>query len=103
LSSRRAAIYPRDRASLAFATVNAVWSDEHDNAAPSMVAFLQLRKISPPMRHRRFASARSFATRVKKRPVSTTAGTGKEAGGKPATGRLCQAGLRDEASVRHLA
>src|SRR3981081_1426651 len=29
--------------------------------------------------------------------------TGKVAGGKPATGRLCQAGLREKASVRHLA
>jgi hypothetical protein len=29
--------------------------------------------------------------------------TGKIAGGKPATGRLCQAGLREKASVRHLA
>ena len=29
-----------------------------------------------------------------KKPASTTADTGKVAGGKPATGRLCQAGLR---------
>src|SRR5207248_3873932 len=33
------------------------------------------------------------AGRVKK-PASTIADTGKVAGGKPATGRLCQAGLR---------
>ena len=31
------------------------------------------------------------------------ADTGKVADGKPATGRLCQAGLREKASVRHLA
>ena len=40
---------------------------------------------------------------VQKKPVSTTADTGKGAGGKPATGRLCQAGLGDETSVRRLA
>jgi hypothetical protein len=40
---------------------------------------------------------------VQKKPVSTTADTGKGASGKPATGRLCQAGLEDEASVRRLA
>jgi len=36
-------------------------------------------------------------------PASMIADTGKVADGKPATGRLCQAGLREKASVRHLA
>ena len=39
----------------------------------------------------------------KKMPASMIADTGKVADGKPATGRLCQAGLREKASVRHLA
>jgi hypothetical protein len=51
-----------------------------------------------------FALRHSIAIRVpKKTPASMITDTGKVAGGKPATGRLCQAGLREKASVRHLA
>src|ERR1700737_1219855 len=46
----------------------------------------------------------SIAIRVpKKTPAAMITDTGKVAGVKPATGRLCQAGLREKASVRHLA
>ena len=35
----------------------------------------------------------------RKKPASTSADTGKVAGGKPATGRLCQAGLQNTRRV----
>src|SRR6516225_8471878 len=45
-----------------------------------------------------FAGPKSVSC-PRKKPASTLADTGKVAGGKPATGRLCQAGLQNTRRV----
>jgi hypothetical protein len=75
---------------------NPARSDEHDKrGVPTSSLSLRCTKSHPPTARLGgvFLSQRCAVVFVKK-PASTTADAGKVAGGKPATGRLCQAGLR---------